>query len=116
MEREANLHQTQEDADKRAKEVSSAWEKASAQAKDSTDRALDRMSDVAQAFARNQSGQPVITTPQAGGPQVVYPGGQVSSPGGQPTVGETKVCPSCGRFVPAESHHCTYCGHKFEGV
>jgi hypothetical protein len=81
-----------------------AWDKASARSKETTERALDRMADVAQAFARGQNNTPVMFT---------APGVSGSSVAG---AGETKTCPTCGRFVAAESRHCEHCGHKFEGM
>jgi len=102
-------------AEKEARERASieAWDKASARAKETTERALDRMADTAQAFARGQGGTPVVITPGSGGPQTISPGG-VQADQKQPD--GTKMCPNCGRFVDEDARHCEHCGKQFEGV
>jgi hypothetical protein len=110
--KEAYIKQTREDADKHTKDVSAAWEKAA----DQSTHAMDRMADVAKSFAQGSgSGQApiIINTPSgAGGPMVVSgPGSQAGS-----HAPETKLCPQCGRFVPADSKHCEHCGKKFDGM
>lgn len=107
-----------EDADKRVRETSAAWEKATAQAKDTTERAIDRMADVAQAFARNpaQPPAPVIVNNPAGVPQVIHPGMGVGLAAHNPPGTELKTCPKCGHSVVAEERFCEHCGHAFEGM
>ena len=90
-----------------------AWDKSSARAKETTERALDRMADTAQAFANGQSQpQVIITGTGTGGHQAFPSSGQAKGR----EQGEMKTCPKCGRSIEAESKHCEYCGHKFEGV
>lgn len=113
--KDAAVQRAQQDADKRAKDVSEAWEKSSGQSKETTDRALDRMADVAQAFARNPaSSQPIVITPSSTGQPVIYPNmhnGQAAQP-----VSETKVCPTCGRTVQAAVRFCPYCANAFKDM
>ncbi len=88
------------------------WDRASTRAKETTERALDRIADVAQAFARGQSGIPLVTSNPSSGRAVTTAGilnASVSSI-------ETKTCLNCGRFIIASARHCEHCGHKFEGV
>lgn len=106
------MEQLRAETDRRAREQNDIWNQAMMRSMQTSEHAMDRMADTAQAFARGQSGQPVIVVPAGGGPQVVYPGGGV----GQPGAATVKTCPTCGRVVEAEAHHCQYCGHKFEGV
>jgi membrane protease subunit (stomatin/prohibitin family) len=114
-ERQASLQRTQDDADKRVEDVAEAWDKSSARQQQTTDRAMDRMSDTAQAFARGQGGTPVVITGSGtGGPQVVSSDGSVATP--QPTAEPQKNCPNCALPVPADANFCEHCGHKFEGV
>ena len=115
-EREAGMRRSQEEADKRTHDVSDAWDKSSQRAQQTAERALDRMADTAQAFARGSgsSGQPVIVVPGGGGPQVIQAGQASGAPEAAP--GGTKLCPKCGQFVGAEARHCVHCGNKFEGV
>ena len=87
-----------------------AWDKASMRAKETTERALDRMAETAQAFARGQNNQPVVITTTGGG--VVRASGITASE----KSGEIKTCPTCGRSVGAEERFCEHCGHEFEGV
>ena len=114
---------TREDADKRSQEVSAAWEKAQGTA----DRALDRMADTAQTFARSATPPPapVIITPPGGGPPqvIVAPGsasGGVYPPAGpaaaEQSAPQRKTCMNCGKTVPFDARFCEFCGHKFEGV
>ena len=113
-ERETSLRAMKEEADRRTREVSEAWDKSSARAQETAGRALDRMADTAQAFARGkgESTPPIIITPGAGGPQVIS-----TTPGQGPTMPTPlKTCPNCGRSVPEDARHCEHCGHKFEGV
>ena len=118
-EKDDSLRRVQEDSDRRARDISTAWEKSSAQAKDSTDRAVDRISDVAQTFARSQpnqgSGQPpiVVVTP-GGGSQVIQPSGGASTNAGAQS--DKKFCPDCGQSVPVQEKFCSHCGHAFKGV
>ncbi|MBL7164451.1 MAG: zinc ribbon domain-containing protein [Anaerolineales bacterium] len=99
--------------DARERATIEAWDKASARAKETTERALDRMADTAQAFARGQGGTPVVITQGTGGPQVISPSGVQAD---QKQSEGMKMCPKCGRFVDEEAHHCEHCGNKFEGV
>lgn len=99
--------------DSRERATIEAWDKSSARAKETTERALDKMAEVAQAFARGSGGTPVIITGTGGG-QVLNPSGAGYTP--TSASGQAKTCPKCGRFVAAESRHCEFCGHKFEGV
>lgn len=87
-----------------------AWDKSSLRAKETTERALDKMAEVAQAFAKGQGGTPVIITGGTGVGRPIVAGGAV------PAVGETKTCPNCGRSILAEAQFCEHCGRKFEGV
>lgn len=106
-EQKAALQMLREENDKRMRDVDSA----NLRAQQSTERAMDRLSETAQAFARGQGSAPVVVVPGAAGPQVISTGaGSLSAQVG------TKSCPNCGRFVAAESRHCEHCGHKFEGV
>jgi colicin import membrane protein len=107
-----------EDADKRARDTSQAWEKATAQSKETTERAIDRMADVAQAFARNpaQPPAPVIVNNPAGVPQVIQPGMGVGPAAHNPLGAELKTCPKCGHSVVADEHYCEHCGQEFEGM
>ena len=93
--------------------MADAWDKASARAKETSERALDRVAETAQAFAKNQSGTPVVIT-GTGGPQIISSSDAQSSQG-TPAKNQ-KTCPNCGQFVDADSKHCEHCGHKFEGV
>lgn len=102
-------------AEKEARERATveAWDKASARAKETAERALDRMADTAKAFANGKGNAPiVITGTGTGGPQVISSAGGQSSQASR----EQKVCPKCGKFVDADARHCEHCGQKFEGV
>lgn len=90
-----------------------AWDKASSRAKETTERALDRMAETAQAFARGQSGTPVVITDLSGVRSASSTGGPPT--GTNPRDG-SKNCPKCGRFVQVDAHFCLYCGNKFEGA
>jgi phage-related tail protein len=96
--------------DARERATIEAWDKASSRAKETTERALDRMAETAQAFARGQNNTPVVITTSGGG--VVRTSGAAASSAS----GETKTCPKCGRSVGAEERFCVHCGHEFEGV
>jgi phage-related tail protein len=97
--------------DARERATIEAWDKSSARAKETTERALDRMAETAQAFAKGQGGTPVIITGPGGG-QTFVAGG----PASPAAKADTKNCPNCGRVVAAESRHCQHCGQKFEGM
>jgi hypothetical protein len=113
-ERDASLQRTQDDADKRVKDVSEAWDTSSGRAQKTAERALDRVAETAQAFARNPSDSKVIITGTGTGESHVISsdGDAVRSQGS--TV--RKSCPTCGKFVDDDSRHCEHCGHKFEGM
>jgi hypothetical protein len=111
-EKQTSMEAIQAEADKRVQETSGAWEKASAQSKESIERALDRMSDTAQAFAQGsgKDSTPVIVT-SPGGSQVIQPGTTGSAP-----LTNMKVCRTCGRSVLENAKFCEHCGKKFEGM
>lgn len=88
-----------------------AWDKASQRSKETTERALDKMAEVAQAFARNPNPQVIVAGQGGMRPVAVHGSIQTGTDGA-----ESKTCPKCGRFVPAESLFCEHCGNKFEGV
>jgi len=98
--------------DARERATVEAWDKASARSKETTERALDRMADTAQAFARGQGGTPVVITQGTSSPQVISSGGVQAKEEQQ----EKKLCPNCGQFVDEDARHCEHCGNKFEGV
>ena len=100
-------------AEKEGRERASveAWDKASARAKETAERAIDRMAETAQAFAHGQTNTPVIITGQGSGRGMVTNAGAGNEPGG-----ETKTCPKCGRSVLADARHCEHCGEKFAGM
>jgi len=96
-------------AEKEARERATieAWDKASARAKETTERALDRMADTAQAFARGQGGTPVVittsSTPIASADQHL---------GSQQDDAESGfiLCSSCHRKINADENYCPHCG------
>ncbi|MCU0484849.1 MAG: zinc-ribbon domain-containing protein [Anaerolineales bacterium] len=115
---EEHARQAREDADKRAQEVSQAYQQSSQQTQDIAKHALDRLSDTAQAFAKNQpqtpaSGQTIVVTPGSGGP-VLFPAGGGGIVAGQNA--EWKTCPECGRQLPAADKFCPFCGKEFPGI
>jgi hypothetical protein len=116
--RDLTLHRTQEDADKRVREVNDANERAATRTQEITERALDRMSDTAQSFAKGSTLPPIIVTP--GGipgmvsPQVVFSGEPGSA--GRPAAGSPKNCTKCGKQVAYDVKYCPHCGNKFEGM
>jgi len=92
--------------------VNEMWLKLSEREKSTTEHAMDKMADVAQAFARGQGGTPVIITDSSGTRITSPAGGMV----GRESVDGSKNCPKCGHHVLADAHFCQYCGNKFEGV
>lgn len=114
-ERDTSLEQLRQESEKRVQDVSEAWDKSSARSQETAERALDRVADTAQAFAKGQSGAPVIVTGSgASGPQVISTSGAPVSPAG--STQKQKDCPNCALPVAATAKFCDHCGHKFEGV
>jgi hypothetical protein len=113
--RELNLRRTQEDADKRVRDVNDANERAAARTQDITERALDRMADTAQSFAKGTSTPPIIVT-TGGGPGVISSQGYTPNVQGAGQPGSTKFCTKCGKPVAYEVKFCPHCGNKFEGM
>ena len=111
-ERDISLEQLRQEAEKRVQDVADAWDKSSARSQETAERALDRVAETAQAFAKGQNAPVVITG--SGGPQVVSSG--VAQPPQGTSTQKQKMCPNCGKFVDENSKHCEHCGHKFEGV
>ena len=99
----------EKDASERA--TIEAWDKSSARAKETTERAMDRMAEIAQAFAKGSGGTPVIITGTgAGGPQMI------STDGAPQEQTPQKDCPTCALSVFVDAKFCDHCGHKFEGM
>jgi hypothetical protein len=78
-----------------------------------TNQALDRMADVAKAFAQKPDAvPPVIVVPGAS-----TPGGGGSTPAGGSAPGasfnEVQVCPKCHSKMPVGKKFCADCGHQF---
>lgn len=111
-ERETKLYERLmvENKDEMAR-MNEMWLKLSEREKSTTEHAMDKMADVAQAFARGQGSAPIIIT-ESGGRTVSHSG----LAGREASEGSSKTCPQCGQFVLANSHFCPHCGHKFEGV
>lgn len=112
-EQERQLYQKLLDAQKEEiQRINDTWNKVAEREQEISKHAIDRMTEVAQAFAKNQANPTpvIVNTPGTNGPLMVN--------GINPTIHPTnsKNCPNCGRFVLAEARHCEYCGHKFEGV
>lgn len=117
-EKEESVRRAQEDADKRAEDIKDAWEKSSDQSRQTTERAMDNITRVAESFARNQgqqpAGQPIIINTPGQMPQVIHTvGGNVV---GQQGTGEVKMCTECGQSAPAAAKFCEKCGHEFKGM
>lgn len=111
------LTELREIEERQKRETYEMWERSTARTLQSSEHAMDRLAETAQAFAKSQGGQPVIITQPGGTPQVIYTSGTPSPgmPGAQQS-GERKTCLNCGKAVPTEARFCEYCGHKFEGV
>lgn len=74
-------------------------------------QALDKMADVAKAFAQRPEGRSTtVITPGAGGGLVVG-GGHGGAPAGAPA--EVQVCPECRYKMAVGVRFCGNCGHKF---
>jgi hypothetical protein len=115
-EKESAARQAREDADRRAHDTAEAWDKASARSQAMAERALDRMADTAQAFARGpSSGNPPVIVVGGNSPAQTYPSGSLAADMGAGS-SETKTCPKCGRLSGAEARFCRHCGNKFEGI
>ncbi len=112
-ERETKLYERlmAENKDEMAR-MNEMWLKLSEREKSTTEHAMDKMADVAQAFARGQGGTPLVITGPGGTRVVNSNSGQAMNDSSQ----DSKNCPKCGRFVPEGDHFCPHCGNKFEGV
>lgn len=117
-EKEDSVRRAQEDADKRAEDIKEAWEKSSDQSRQTTERAMDNITRVAESFARTQGqqapGQPIIINTPGQAPQVIHTSG--SGVVGQQGTGEVKMCTNCGQSAPAAAKFCEKCGHEFKGM
>lgn len=117
-EKDDSVRRAQEDADKRAEDIKEAWEKSSDQSRQTTERAMDNITRVAESFARTQGqqapGQPIIINTPGQAPQVIHTvGGGIA---GQQGAGEVKMCTECGQSAPAAAKFCEKCGHEFKGM
>ena len=120
-ERERDMYEKlMAEKDSSARAMREMWDQAAAREKSTTerafqsnDRALDRMAETAQAFARNQAAPTVVVTGQ-GGSQVFNPagGGNLNPSGGS----QTKTCPVCGQVQSADALFCPDCGNEFKGM
>lgn len=84
-----------------------AWDKASARAKETTERALDRMADTAQAFAKGQGGTPIVIT-SSDTPAISS--NQQSGSQRKDAGSEYILCPECRRKIDPDENYCPHCG------
>lgn len=91
--------------------INEQWNRSAQREQDTARHAIDRMSDVAQAFAKNSGGTPVIITGAGTTGQPYYTHTQGGS---HPQAG--KFCIKCGKSVIEDVNFCPHCGHKFEGM
>jgi len=105
------LEKFQQMTDKRITDVNEA----NRQSQETAKHAMDRLAETAKAFAEGGANRPVIIAGSEGrgGTQVITPA--TTQAGGTENT-QKKLCVNCGRQVDADSKHCSYCGHKFEGV
>lgn len=92
--------------------INDQWNRSAEREQGTARHAIDKMAEVAQSFARNAGGTPVIIAGSGQAAPAYYPGqaqqtGQ--APGG-------KTCIKCGNSVLVDMKFCPHCGNKFEGM